>query len=110
MGMTAELLAIGKYTFAIRDFLDYPADFYADVPIGATIITTVGICPTSVASELLAQAFGISVWGFAKHCDLSGEGADLCMLTEAFVGGSAAVVDFTVLRKAGFRFYFMPRG
>lgn len=110
MGMDAELLAIGEYTPCVRDSLGYPPDFYDDTPVGATVITVVGICNTTDQSNELAEALGVSSWQFQDHCGLSGENADLDLLEEAFENGASSVVDFVRLRAYGFKFYYLPNG
>ena len=110
MGMDAELLAIGKFSPDIRDCLDYPPDFYKDVPVGAIVITLVGNCVTTSQSETLAEVLGISPWAFHEHCEISGENVDAGLLEECFEGGAEDAIDFIRLRSKGFKFYYLPNG
>lgn len=40
MGMTSDILAIGPFSAAVVDHMEYPAKFYADARQGAPIIRT----------------------------------------------------------------------
>jgi len=110
MGMDAELLAIGKFSKDIVWFLEYPDHFYSDVPEGSNIITRVCTCATSMESELLAEALGISPWKFEEHCNIDGANVvDLNKLDEA-MEDSSQLANFIGLHDAGFQFYYMPNG
>ena len=109
MRMDAELLAIGKFSKGIVNYLDYPKDFYDDTPEGAIIITRVVDCVTTTASEDLADAFRINPWKFEQHCELDAINADLFLMQEA-AEDPLSVEVFKALRDAGFKFYYLPNG
>lgn len=109
MGMNAELLAIGKYSKDIADFLCYPANFYEDTPDGSTIITLVCVCTNTDGSKLLAKSLGIDPWKFEQHCEIIPENVDFDMMTEAIEDPDDVVV-FSALCSAGFKFYYLPNG
>lgn len=110
MGMDAELLAIGPYSPEIKDHLEYPANYYSDTPIGATIITLVGVSVTTVQSEQMARALGINPWQFQEHCYLEGDNADLELLMESMEGYEDDLADFLALKAHGFKFFYRPNG
>lgn len=107
--MDAELLAIGKFSKTIAEYLDYPKNYYDDTPEGAIIITRVVNSTTTIGSEDLAAAFGIDPWKFEQHCELDAINADLFLLQEA-VEDPLSVEVVKALREAGFKFYYMPNG
>lgn len=108
MGMDAELIAIGPFSQAVVEHLDYPKDFYEDTPDGATVITSLFACGSSDSSHGLAKAFRVDSWQFQEHCNLDGRGADLDELRVWFEPDD--IVDFLALRTAGFKFYYRPNG
>ncbi len=110
MGMDAELLAIGKFSKELADFLEYPKEFYDDTPEGAIVITSVLVCNTSRASRALAKALKVSPWNFGEHCELDGVDINEDLLLEDSVDGEDAVLSFRALRDHGFKFYYRPNG
>jgi hypothetical protein len=105
MGLDAQLVAIGPFTPRLIPFLEYPSDFYASVPEGATIIECFYTCLTSDESHRLAAAFGVGALELHRHVLDSGA-ADLTTL--ATLWEPQTVEAFYQLRESGFQFYYLP--
>ena len=108
MGMSADVLAIGPYSTAVKQHMEYPAKFYADTRDGAPILRVLfQVFEGSTKSRELAECFGIDAWDFNQH-ELDPARADLPKLGEMF--GEEDVAVFEALRGAGFKFYYRPNG
>lgn len=101
MGLDAQVIAIGPFAHEIADSLEYGAQRYAEVPVGATVITTMFLAPTSSDSHALAAAFGVSAFDMGKH-HLDAGKADLAKLRH--LCSEREVADFINLRAHGFQF------
>lgn len=108
MGLDAEVYAIGKFSRAIKDYLDYPAEFYKDMREGIQVFVFVFEAFTSSQSYALAEAFGASAWDFNTH-KLDPDKADLQKLKDAEFDDTD-ITQFLKLRDAGFEFYYRPNG
>jgi hypothetical protein len=108
MGLDAQLIAVGPFARSLLSALEYPADFYADVPEGATIVSTVFEALTSAGSHLLARCLGVGSLELGRHAVGSAPDADVSALLadEEF---AEQVPAFLALREAGFQFYYLPR-
>ena len=77
MGMEATIIAIGPFNKDLVDVLCYPSDWYEDVEVGETVISTFIQMVTSQGSRDLAKAFGTKADMLGKHvlfpqdCDFS---------------------------------------
>ena len=107
MGLDAEVIAIGPYSYVVSDRLAYPVDYYEQCHTrdGATVIVKVFRADTSSQSQALAAAFGATEWDFNTH-ELDAAKANLEALAAEFEG----LDRFVALRRAGFRFYYLPNG
>ena len=107
MGLDAELIAVGPFSRSLLPAMEYPADFYADVPEGATIVCNVFFALTSAGSHLLARAFGVGALELGRHALGTAPEADVAALfaAEEF---AEQVPAFLALREAGFQFYYLP--
>jgi hypothetical protein len=107
MGLDAQVIAIGPFSKEIADALEYGAYRYAEVPEGATVVTTMFVAPTSEDSHALAAAFRVGTFEMGKH-HLDAHKADLAQLGD--VCSEREIADFLSLRARGFQFYFLPNG
>lgn len=107
MGLDAQVIAIGPFSPEIAGSLEYGAQRYADVPNGATVVTTIFLAPTSGDSHDLAAAFGVGAFEMGKH-HLDAYKADLARLRD--VSSEREVTHFLNLREHGFQFYYLPNG
>ena len=107
MGLDAQVIAIGPFSQEVADSLEYGAQRYAGVPVGATVITTMFLAPTSSDSHALAAAFGVGALEMGKH-HLDAGRADLTQLRD--LCSEREVADFLNLRAHGFQFYYLPNG
>jgi hypothetical protein len=107
MGLDAQVIAIGPFSPEIADSLEYGGQRYADVPNGATVVTTIFLAATSGESHDLAAAFGVGALDMGKH-HLDAYKADLAKLRD--LDSERAVADFLNLREHGFQFYYLPNG
>jgi hypothetical protein len=107
MGCDAEIIGIGPFAERLIPALGYPAEQYHGVAEGATVITCVFEAFGSTESEKLAQCFGVGRWDLGRHV-LDSSRADLATLRRDF--DEKSTEDFSALREAGFKFYFMPNG
>ena len=107
MGMDAEVIAIGPYSHVIADRLAYPATYYEQCHTrdGTTVIVKVFLADTSEQSRALAAAFGATAWDFNTH-ELDASKVDMEALAVEFSG----LDRFVALRRAGFKFYYLPNG
>ena len=105
MSLDAQIIAIGPYSKRIVDSLEYPESDYASVPEGATVVSNVFVALNSDESNALADGFGVGPMELGRHA-LDLKSVDLRILEEIF--GDETVRNFTLLREAGFKFYFLP--
>jgi len=107
MGLDAQLIAIGRFSRSLLPALEYSAHYYANVPEGATIITTVFFALTSGGSHSLARCLGFGAMEFGRHAVGGALDADVATLLadEEF---AEQVPAFLALREAGFQFYYLP--
>ena len=106
MGLNAQVFAVGRFSRRLIPFLEYPADMYAQVPEGATIVNHIVTCSSSDESYKLAEAFGVGVLELHRHV-LDAKLADLEILRSLWE--PRWVEAFCQLRDAGFQFYYLPR-
>jgi len=108
MGLDAQITAIGPFNHAIASRIEYGPDLYRNVEEGMTVVSNVFTSGASSSSSyFLAQYFGVGAWDVGKH-ELNSEFADLIALTDSDF--SDDVAKFIELRKAGFKFYYLPNG
>ncbi len=105
MGLNAQIVAIGPYSSAVGNSLEYGSTFYSDVVPGTEVITNVFIACTSDESHQLAAAFGVGAMEFGKH-KLDPNKADFPRLTELF--GDDDIKQFQCLAHHGFDFFYLP--
>ena len=107
MGLDAQLIAVGPFSRSLLPAMEYPANFYADVPEGVTIVRTVFSALTSASSHSLARCFGVGALELGRHALGGAPDADVpALLTvEEFADYVSA---FLALREAGFQFYYLP--
>ena len=70
MGMQAELICFGPKSVleaAPINCLDYPGDYYRNVPSDAVVAGTIAVANTSSGSGLLAEVCGIREWDLGNH-------------------------------------------
>ena len=68
MGLGAEVIVIGPCD-VLRScmVLDYPDDYYDDVPVGALVLGTAAYADTTCESEELARICGVMPWDLGDH-------------------------------------------
>lgn len=114
MGMSAEIIAVGRYSAAIARLMDYPANYYASTKEG-TIVTRrlFGISEGSTLSCEFAALLGISdPWNFNQH-KLDGSKIDVDGLrrwAKLYSDYLDDVEAFDGLLRARFEFHFRPEG
>lgn len=110
MGAESYVTAIGKFSKLVQDVLNYPADWYDDVPEGTPVITDLLACRTDASSHRLAEALGVDFNDFKTH-KFDPEFVSASVLMEMAADGafdSSDVTSFARLWTAGFEFYFRP--
>jgi hypothetical protein len=110
MGLNAELIAIGPYRKSVSENLEYPPEYYENIPEGTPIITLVCCCVTSDSSKALAHALGAEAWSLGEHCELRLSIDKLDQVEAAEAMSSKDMADLVALSKAGFKFYYRPCG
>jgi hypothetical protein len=105
MGLDAQVIAVGDFSDTVLPALEYKSDFYADVPLGATVVTNVFVAVGSSSSHSLAAAFSVGALDLGKHA-LNADIANLSALADLF--GEPNVAQFQLLRSHGFKFYYLP--
>jgi len=110
MGMSAEVLAIGRYSKDLHPFLTYTPKLPVDLPATGAVVDTLfghfGI-GGSTASRELAAALGVGAWDFETH-HFDPDRVDVVEL-ERLVG-AAEVRRFKAFMSQRFDFYFRPNG
>lgn len=114
MGMAAELIAIGPYSRAIMEYLDYSPIYYNDVPDGIIVTRRLfGIHEGSGLSTEFASFVGVSnPWDFRLHKIVNAK-IDWKGLGDFGTQYEHYNDDVTALRRlceAGFEFHFRPEG
>ncbi len=109
MGMTAQILAIGPFRKELAQYLNYPADYYAQTREGVPVISFLFQCFGSSQSEELAACFALDPWDFNQHKIVPGR-VDVARLKEAFRETPKDIDAFVAMRTAGFEFFFVPNG
>jgi len=116
MGMDACVIGIGPFSHGLVKYMDYPSEYYEEVPEGAAVFVTFFQCNATFPSRLLAQALGIEdCWDFEKHPfdRNSGREIDWELLQELQEGsewGEEEIEGFKVCFDAGFKFFYLPNG
>jgi len=114
MGMYAELIAIGPFSAAIVDHLEYSADRYIETKEGSIINQTLfGITEGNALSKTLATILGISdAWDFNQHkVDVDSiDFAKLIEFGETYSDYAGDVKTLQILSNNGFEFHFSPNG
>lgn len=105
MGLDAQVIAIGQFSPDIVWALEYDDSCYANVPIGATVITNVFVGGTSDESRKLANAFGVDAMDLGKHV-LNPDLANIDELEE--LCGKKEVMEYKCLAQNGFSFFYLP--
>jgi hypothetical protein len=105
MGLSAQVIAIGQFSPDIAWALEYDESYYANVPIGATLVTNVFIACTSNQSHQLANAFGVGAMELGKHV-LNPDLANIDELEDVF--GKEDVMQYKCLAQNGFSFFYLP--
>lgn len=114
MGMCAQIIAIGPFSQAIAEFLDYRSDLYATTRDGAIVSRRLfGISEGSTVSGEFAAHLGISdAWDFNQHridnakIDFVG----LVQFGEAYVDYAEEISILQELVRSGFELHFRPEG
>ena len=112
MGMDSELFAMGKYSPAVKEHLEYPANFYIGTTPGKLVFGVLFQCNTTSQSEDLADILGIDdAWDFNKHV------VNVAKLTDEarwrladLPNGSEDLEHMDALAAAGFVFIYRPNG
>jgi hypothetical protein len=114
MGMCAEVIAIGPFSAAVADYLDYRSELYAKTARGAIISRRLfGILEGSSVSRELATYLGISdPWDFNQH-KVDNAKIDFAGLKEfgaAYDSYADEIEILESLARFGFEFHFRPEG
>ena len=65
MSTSAEILVIGPYDDKIADFLEYPRQYYKNVPPGMIVVSRLLQCNGRSSTIALADALGVDTYEFA---------------------------------------------
>jgi len=117
MGMAADIIAVGRFSPAIVEYLDYPKDYYRGTRLGCPVVAQLfGITHGSSASREFARCLGITdPWNFNQHkIDPKAiDGEELRAFLATLHEGDDLVRELEGLlgmREEGFEFYFRPNG
>jgi hypothetical protein len=105
MSYHAHVLAYGPYSSNIADCLEFPAEFYEDLPRSSLVTTTLFDCVTGTQSETLAKALGFPMLDFSKHVDFHVGRKTKYKVLEDEWGDDAFVLKR--LANAGFTFLYL---
>ena len=105
MSAQAQVIAIGKFSPDIAPALEYGAERYAGVPVGAIVASNVFFAEHTTGSRSLAGAFGVSLTDLGRH-HLDPNAANIAVLREEY--GASEVEKYLALVRAGFQFYLLP--
>ena len=114
MGMCAEIIAIGPFSKAIAEFLDYRPELYAATIEGAIVSRRLfGIAEGSMVSREFAVHFGINdAWDFNQH-RINNAKIDFVGLKkfgEVYDYYANEISVLNILVKSGFELHFRPEG
>ncbi len=114
MGMCAEIIAIGPFTRAIAELLDYRSELYATTAEGAIISRRLfGIVEGSTVSRMFATHLGINdTWDFNQH-KVDNTKIDFVGLrgfVQQYDSYADEVAILEALANAGFELHFRPEG
>ena len=117
MGLCVEIWAIGPFSAAIADILEYPNEMYSQTREGVPVIATLfSITEGSTAGHQVAEALGITnAWDFNQHhinnAQIDFEQLNLVLSDlwdrEAYLHDA---INMKRLAERGFDFYFVPNG
>ena len=112
--MSAEIIAIGKYSKAIADLVDYPPERYATTREGSIVSRRLfGISEGSSLSREFASFLGIQdPWDFNQH-KIDVTKVDIVGLqnwAKVYTDYDEHVEILDGLIRAGFEFHFRPEG
>lgn len=111
MGMRACVFAIGLFKKDIADCLDYSTESYENVDEGVIVVRqNLFQCSSDSQSRELAALLGIEAWDFNRHWLEKGQGINLDGLLEVDSSFENDYDCYNRLRKAGFKFMFIPNG
>jgi hypothetical protein len=114
MGMSAEIIAIGPFTNAVAELLDYRSELYAATLEGAIVSRRLfGIAEGSTVSREFAENFGINdPWDFNQHRIDSAkiDFVGLKKFSEIYDEYADEIRILEVLVKSGFELHFRPEG
>ena len=112
MGLDAEVIVIGPCG-VLRScmVLDYPDDYYDDIPVGALVLGTVAYADTTYESQELARICGVEPWDLGNHqVKKLIEPND----PESFIGSQFASVVYTklnvLLKSDNVQVWYRPNG
>lgn len=114
MGMCAEIIAIGPFTPAIVELLDYPPELYASTAEGVIISRRLfGITEGSTVSRMFAEHLGITdPWDFNQH-RIDNAKINFVGLKEFGIVYDDYADEIKILEAlvtAGFELHFRPEG
>ena len=114
MGMCAEIIAIGPFTEAVANILDYRPELYAATTEGAIVSRRLfGITEGSTVSRMFAAYLGISdAWDFNQH-RIDNSKIDFVGLEEFGRRYDSYADEVEVLEslvRSGFELHFRPQG
>ena len=118
MSTNAFLLAIGPYSTAIADCLEYQASLYveAQTPPGSTVFGHLFPCQDAGQSEELARVLGVGMWAFTEHEITAAQVSPRTQTAEELedfeleIGLEGELDRLQRLLAAGFRVYYRPNG
>jgi hypothetical protein len=114
MGMCAEIVAVGPFTRAVVELLDYQPEFYAATAEGAIISRRLfGITEGSIVSRMFAAHLGINdAWDFNQH-KVNNAKINFVGLREfgrIYDSYADEIEVLEALVRAGFELHFRPEG
>ncbi len=114
MGMCAEVIAIGPFSAAVANLLDYRSELYAKTSTGAIISRRLfGILEGSSVSREFAACLGISdPWDFNQHMidNAKIDFAGLKAFGAAYDSYADEIEILESLAGFGFELHFRPEG
>lgn len=110
MGLSGDVVAVGKFNRELLPYLKQPPSFYESTTSSSVVVEVLfaefGVCGTS-STHQLAEALGVSVWDFSTH-RVKPDKVELSQI--ALLAGEHESAKFNELASRGFRFYFRPNG
>jgi len=115
MGMDAQLVAFGPYSPAVKNYLEYANNYYAETKPGTLVFACCVFCVTTAQSKDLARALGVGPWDFNQHHFpvLSQQQIQaVAALTADWYDdeGPLVIERLTALSDGGFQFFYLPQG